>query len=210
MTLSEKIATTLLQIKAIKLQPQHPFTWASGWLSPIYCDNRLTLSFPEVRTLLADSLCSLIRDRFSGIDGTIAAVATGAIPHGTLVADRLGWPLVYVRSAPKGHGLGNRVEGQLDASRPVIVVEDLVSTGKSSLEAVDALRQAGANVAGMVSIFTYGFSHAQQAFDKSACSLFPLTDYETVLRLAVKDGSIDENILRVLQNWRTSPETWKP
>ncbi len=207
MTHAEKTASFLLQIKAIKLQPQIPFKWASGWKSPIYCDNRVTLSFPVVRNHLAEGLVFLIKKHFPETQ-VIAAVATGAIPHGTLVADRLGLPLVYVRSAPKEHGLGNMVEGYFSPSAKITVVEDLVSTGKSSLAAVNALRAAGAEVQGMVAIFSYGFDHAEEAFEKLNCNLFTLTNYFEVIGKAIDENYISESERTLLEDWRKSPQTW--
>jgi orotate phosphoribosyltransferase len=207
MTHAEKTATFLLQIKAIKLQPQTPFKWASGWKSPIYCDNRVTLSFPVIRNHIAEGLVFLIKKHFPETE-VIAAVATGAIPHGTLVADRLGLPLVYVRSAPKEHGLGNMVEGQLPLGAKVTVVEDLVSTGKSSLAAVDALREAGASVQGMAAIFSYGFDHAKNAFQDKKCELFTLTNYFELIGQALEQNLISSSEKSLLEDWRQSPQTW--
>lgn len=208
MTHAEKTASFLLQIKAIKLQPQTPFKWASGWNSPIYCDNRVTLSFPVIRNHIAEGLVFLIKKHFPETE-VIAAVATGAIPHGTLVADRLGLPLVYVRSAPKEHGLGNRVEGHFEPGAKVIVVEDLVSTGKSSLAAVDALRNENAQVQGMVAIFSYGFDHAKTAFSEKKCNLFTLTNYFEVIGKAEEEKLISSAEKEMLEDWRKSPQTWK-
>jgi orotate phosphoribosyltransferase len=207
MTHAEKTATFLLQIKAIKLQPQTPFKWASGWKSPIYCDNRVTLSFPVIRNHIAEGLVFLIKKHFPETE-VIAAVATGAIPHGTLVADRLGLPLVYVRSAPKEHGLGNMVEGHLPTGAKVTVVEDLVSTGKSSLAAVDALREAGATVQGMAAIFSYGFDHAKNAFLDKKCELFTLTNYFELIGQALEQNLISSSEKSLLEDWRQSPQTW--
>ena len=209
MSVTDKIASALLQIKAIKLEPQTPFRWASGWLSPIYCDNRLTLSYPEIRSEIADELATLIAASFPSAQG-IAAVATGAIPHGTLVANRLGWPMVYVRSAAKEHGMGNLVEGVFQPGQRLVVVEDLISTGKSSLKAVEALRAAGAEVCGMVAIFTYGFDAAETAFEKAGCKLFTLTNYETVIRIAGKENALSPQVSDTLLNWRKNPDSWKP
>ena len=207
MTHAEKTATFLLQIKAIKLQPQTPFKWASGWKSPIYCDNRVTLSFPVIRNHIAEGLVFLIKKHFPETE-VIAAVATGAIPHGTLVADRLGLPLVYVRSAPKEHGLGNMVEGYLPTGAKVTVVEDLVSTGKSSLAAVDSLREAGASVQGMAAIFSYGFDHAKNAFLDKNCELFTLTNYFELIVQALEQNLISSSEKSLLEDWRQSPQTW--
>ena len=209
MTHAEKISSYLLQIKAIKLQPKTPFKWASGWNSPIYCDNRVSLSFPVIRSNIAEGLAFLIKKYYPETE-VIAAVATGAIPHGTLVADRLSLPLVYVRSAPKEHGLGNMVEGFFTPGAKITVVEDLISTGKSSLAAVDALRNAGAVVEGMVAIFSYGFQHASDAFEAKKCSLHTLTNYEKVLSKAIEENYISPEERILLEDWRKSPQTWKP
>ena len=188
-----QVARELLRIEAVKVQPDAPFTWASGWRSPFYCDNRKALSFPEVRTLVRDSLCNVITRDFPDFD-VIAGVATGAIAQGALVADRMGKPFVYVRSAPKDHGLANLIEGYLKPGSRVMVVEDLVSTGLSSLKAVDALRDAGCEVVGMVASFTYGFPVAEEAFQKAGVKLSTLTDYPAMLETAVTSGYINPEI----------------
>jgi orotate phosphoribosyltransferase len=202
-----KVAGYLLQIKAIKLQPSNPFTWASGWKSPIYCDNRKTLSFPEVRSYIRDSFASLISSLYPGAE-LIAGVATGAIPHGTLAADRLGLPFIYVRSGAKEHGLGNQIEGYFEKGQKVVVVEDLISTGGSSLGAVKALREAGCEVLGMVAIFTYEFKKASDAFAAENCKLNTLSNYSMLIDTAVKTGYITTSDVETLKQWRTDPATW--
>ena len=203
----KQLAQELLKIGAVKVQPDKPFTWASGWLSPFYCDNRKALSFPEVRNLVKDSLCSVIQNEFPEPD-VIAGVATGAIAQGALVADKLGKPFVYVRSAPKDHGLTNLIEGYLEKGSHVMVVEDLISTGGSSLKAVQALRDAGCTVTGMVASFTYGFNVAQEAFAKAGVRLVTLTDYGSVLETALESGYIREEHLPSLEKWRENPSEW--
>ena len=201
------ISYYLLQSKAIKLEPANPFTWSSGWKSPIYCDNRRTLGFPEIRNIIRDALVQTIRKNYPDVE-VIAGVATGAIAHGALVADVMGLPFVYVRSTAKGHGLGNQVEGYLEPDKKVVVVEDLISTGGSSLSAVDALRQAGSRVLGMTAIFTYGFPLAVENFAKARCELHTLTDYNELLQLALELGHILPEQLKLLQQWRESPDKW--
>lgn len=202
-----KVAEFLLQIKAVKLQPRKPFTWASGWKSPIYCDNRVTLSFPQIRTFIRQEFVNLIQEEF-GKPEVIAGVATGGIAQGALVAQELGVPFVYVRSSSKGHGMQNRVEGYLEKGKSVVVVEDLISTGNSGLEAVKALRESGANVKGMVAIFTYGFKVAADNFKKHQLPLRTLTDYESLIDQALKSDYIDESQIESLQKWREAPEKW--
>lgn len=201
------ILISLLQINAIKLNPANPFTWASGWKSPIYCDNRKTLSYPEVRNLIAEGFKTLIIEKYPNVD-VIAGVATGAIAHGVLVADRLNKPFVYVRSAPKKHGLENLVEGEIKAGQKVVVVEDLISTGQSSLTAVEALRNAGCEVLGMVAIFTYGFSHAAQNFLQSNVALDTLGNYNEMIEQAIVQGYVNKEHLELLKSWRNDPENW--
>lgn len=203
----KKIAEYLLQIKAIKLQPSNPFTWASGWKSPIYCDNRKTLSFPAVRSYICDSFATLIRELYPDVE-LIAGVATGAIPHGALVADRLALPFIYVRSGAKDHGLGNQIEGSYEKGQKVVVVEDLISTGGSSLSAVKALRDAGCEVLGMVAIFTYSFKKASDAFENENCKLNTLCNYQVLIDTALTSGYINENAVETLKLWRTDPSTW--
>lgn len=205
--IAKKTAEYLLQIKAIKLQPSNPFTWASGWKSPIYCDNRKTLSFPEVRSYIRDSFAALISGLYPQA-GMIAGVATGAISHGALAADKLGLPFIYVRSGAKEHGLGNQIEGYYEKGQKVVVVEDLISTGSSSLNAVKALRDAGCEVLGMVAIFTYEFKKASDAFAAENCKLNTLSDYTTLINTAVKTGYITESDLETLKKWRIDPSVW--
>jgi orotate phosphoribosyltransferase len=204
---AEKTAELLLQINAIKLNPRNPFTWASGWNSPIYCDNRITLSFPAVRNYIRDEFSKNIEKKFGKPD-VIAGVATGAIGIGILVAESLGLPFVYVRPEPKKHGRLNQVEGYLQKGQNVIVVEDLISTGNSSLLAVEALKEAGANVKGMAAIFSYGFDVASDNFKKANVDLFTLSNYENLLPLAVAKRYITEEEEITLQEWRKSPSTW--
>lgn len=202
-----KVAEFLLQIKAIKLQPDDPFQWASGWNSPIYCDNRKTLSHPEIRTYIRQQFSAGILDHYGKPD-VIAGVATGGIAQGALVAEELGVPFIYVRSSAKGHGLQRLVEGEVTSGQSVVVVEDLVSTGKSSLNAVDALRDVGCDVKGMVAIFSYGFKVADDNFEKSNCQLRTLTDYETLIEQALKEGYVNDKHLNSLKEWRLNPHEW--
>ncbi|MFT3886256.1 MAG: orotate phosphoribosyltransferase [Flavobacteriales bacterium] len=203
-----KIAEFLLQIKAVKLSPKKPFTWASGWKSPIYCDNRKTLSYPAVRTYIRQQFVQEINHAFGRPD-LIAGVATGGIAHGALVAHDMGLPFIYVRSSAKEHGMKNMVEGDLTQGRSVVVVEDLVSTGKSSLNAVHALRDAGCEVKGMVSIFTYGFDEARRAFEDAKVPLHSLTNYGILLDQAMHDKYITEKDLLSLNEWRKDPASWE-
>jgi len=202
-----KVAEFLLKIKAVKLQPENPFTWAAGWKSPIYCDNRKTLSYPEIRTYLRQMFVELITEQYGKPD-VIAGVATGGIALGALVAQEMGVPFVYVRSSTKAHGLNNQVEGEIHSGQSVVVLEDLVSSGKSSLVAVDALREIGCNVKGMVAIFTYGFEAAQNNFSEKKCKLHTLSDYPTLLRQAVASNYINDNQLVSLKPWREAPRVW--
>jgi orotate phosphoribosyltransferase len=204
---AKKVAEYLLQIKAIKLQPSNPFTWASGWKSPIYCDNRKTLSFPEVRSFIRDSFAALITELYPQA-GMIAGVATGAISHGALAADKLGLPFIYVRSGAKEHGLGNQIEGYYEKGQKIVVVEDLISTGGSSLSAVKVLRDAGCDVLGMVAIFTYEFKKASDAFSAENCRLNTLGNYTTLIETAVKTGYITESDVETLKKWRMDPSVW--
>jgi orotate phosphoribosyltransferase len=201
------IASALLQINAIKLNVKNPFIWVSGIKSPIYCDNRKTLSYPEIRNMIASSLVTLIRREFTECD-MIAGVATGAIAHGMLVADRMDKPFIYVRSSAKGHGLANRIEGNITPGSAVVVVEDLVSTGKSSLEAVRALRHAGCNVLGMTAIFSYELPEAIQAMKRENCSIFTLSNFSALLLQAKNEGIITSEELDVLLLWRKNPENY--
>ncbi|MDP5043723.1 MAG: orotate phosphoribosyltransferase [Leeuwenhoekiella sp.] len=205
---AKKTAELLLQINAIKLQPQNPFTWASGWKSPIYCDNRITLSYPQIRNYLRENIAQQIEHLYGKPD-VIAGVATGAIGIGMLVADYLNVPFVYVRPEAKKHGRQNKIEGKLDSGQTVIVVEDLISTGKSSLMAVDALKEAGANVKGMLAIFTYGFDVALENFKNYNLDLYTLSDYEHLLEQALDTRYISEKEKLTLQSWRLSPDTWE-
>ena len=208
-TLEKIFAAKLLKVKAIKLQPTNPFTWASGWKSPFYCDNRKTLSYPELRNFVKIEIGRLIAERFPEADA-IAGVATGAIPQGALVADLLNLPFVYVRSKPKDHGLENLIEGELKPGSKVVIVEDLVSTGGSSLKAVQAVRNFGCDVAGMVAIFTYGFPVAVEAFKEAKVTLTTLSNYDAVLEEALRTDYIDESEIAVLQEWRKDPANWNP
>jgi orotate phosphoribosyltransferase len=201
-----EIIPDLIDINAIKLSPENPFTWASGWHSPIYCDNRKILSYPAVRKRICKGFQNLIIN-FSDID-VIAGVATGAIAHGVLVAEAMNLPFVYVRSAPKGHGLENLIEGDLKPGQRVLVVEDLISTGLSSLKAVEALNHAGANVLGMVAIFTYGFDVAKNNFEKHNVPVYTLANYHQLIDHALRVGMINDNQLEVLKKWRENPESW--
>ena len=203
----QSISYYLLQSKAIKLEPANPFTWASGWKSPVYCDNRRTLSFPEVRNIIRDALVETV-ERYYPDAEVIAGVATGAIAQGVLVADEMGLPFVYIRSSAKGHGLGNQIEGYLEPGKKVVVVEDLISTGGSSLSAVEAVRAAGNPVLGMAAVFTYGFPLAEENFKKAGCRLQTLTNYNELLDLALKSGYIQSEQLAVLKQWREAPDKW--
>jgi orotate phosphoribosyltransferase len=207
MTYEKKIAEYLLQCEAIKLQPENPFTWASGWKSPIYCDNRKTLSFPEIRTFIRNSFAEAVKENF-GTPDVIAGVATGAIAQGALVADIMNVPFVYVRSAPKGHGMENLIEGDVKPGQKVMVIEDLISTGGSSLKAVEALRKAGCNVVGMCAIFTYGFPVAEKSFTDANVKLITLSNYNKLVQIAIETGYVKANQLEVLNKWREAPEKW--
>ena len=205
---AEKTAELLLQINAIKLNPSTPFLWASGWNSPIYCDNRLTLSFPAIRNYIRDEFSKQI-EQIYGKPDVIAGVATGAIGIGILVAEELGLPFVYVRPEPKKHGRQNQVEGFLQKGQNVVVIEDLISTGNSSLVAVEALKEAGANVKGMLAIFSYGFEIATENFKNANVELYTLSNYEHLLELAVSKQYITEKEQVTLQEWRENPSVWK-
>lgn len=202
-----KVAEYLLQAKAIKLQPKTPFTWASGWKSPIYCDNRITLSFPKIRTYIRQELAKAIVDKY-GMPDVIIGVATGAIAQGALVAEELGLPFAYVRSAAKGHGLGNLIEGKVEAGQRVVVVEDLISTGGSSLKAVEALREAKTTVVGMAAIFTYNFQVASDNFTNANCDLITLSDYDALVKTAVASDFITEEDVKLIKDWRLDPSSW--
>ena len=201
------IARQLLEIDAIKLQPHDPFTWASGWISPIYCDNRLSLSFPEVRNYIKLAFSDLIKKHYPNAEA-IAGVATAGIPQGALLADALELPFIYVRSSSKSHGRANQIEGAFFEGQKVVVLEDLISSGGSSLGAVDALRRKNIEVLGMTSIFNYGFSVAKQNFINKAVELIYLSEYSLLIDLALADGYIDDSDTATLQSWRASPETW--
>tara|TARA_B100000161_G_C33492043_1_gene387542 strand:+ start:198 stop:839 length:642 start_codon:yes stop_codon:yes gene_type:complete len=205
--IAQQVAKSLLQINAIILQPNKPFKWASGWNSPIYCDNRKTLSFPEIRTFIRLSLASCIQNHFKGAN-LIAGVATAGIPHGALVAEELGLPFIYVRSKAKNHGKQNQIEGYFEKGQSVILIEDLISSGKSSLEAVSSLRKSGLKVKGLVSIFNYGFELAKQNFSNEKCDYISLCDYENLLPQALKTNYITKTDLPILQKWRENPSKW--
>lgn len=203
-----KVAEFLLQIKAVKLQPNNPFTWASGWKSPIYCDNRVTLSYPAIRTHIRQSYSAAVID-FFGKPDVIAGVATGGIAQGALVAEELGVPFIYVRSEAKGHGMGNQIEGYFEKGQKVVVIEDLISTGGSSLKAIEALRKAELDVKGLIAIFTYGFDVAVESFNSAKCPFVTLTDYDYLIEKALNNDYITENDIVSLKEWKSSPSTWK-
>lgn len=206
-SIAAEVAKKLLEIQAIRLQPEKPFTWASGWKSPIYCDNRLSLSFPEVRTLIKESLIEAVQHYFPTVEA-IAGVATAGIPQGALLANDLSLPFLYVRSKPKGHGMENTIEGKVVPNQKVVVVEDLISTGGSSLKAVEDLRNAGFEVLGMVAIFSYGFEVADKNFSEAGVPLVCLSNYDALLPQAVEQNYIDESTLNSLADWRKNPSTW--
>lgn len=208
MTNEKAIAEKLLQINAIKLNIQSPFTWASGWKSPIYCDNRKVLSFPYIRDFIKSEMCNVIFEKFPDAE-LLAGVATAGISWGAMAADQLKLPYVYVRPKPKEHGLGNQIEGFYEKGQKVVVIEDLVSTGKSSLQAVEALKQAGLEIHGMVSIFTYGFDVAAEAFKQADIHYVSLTGYEQLITLAVEKGLVSADQQEILLNWRKDPANWK-
>jgi orotate phosphoribosyltransferase len=203
----QQVAEFLLQIKAIKLQPNNPFTWASGWKSPIYCDNRITLSHPTIRTYIRQQLTKIIQEKFGSV-GCIAGVATAGIPQGALVAQELGLPFIYVRAKPKEHGTGNMIEGDVLTGKRVVVIEDLISTGKSSLQAIAALRDAGYDVAGLAAIFSYGFDIATENFKAANCPFITLSNYTALLSYAEEHQYITRKDVDVLREWRESPSTW--
>ena len=196
-----------MQIKAIILQPNNPFTWASGWKSPIYCDNRKTLSFPYIRTHIRIKICEIIKEKYPHVN-VIAGVATGGIAIGALIAEELGLPFIYVRASNKEHGKKNLIEGYYDSGQSVVVIEDLISSGKSSLAAVEALREEDLNVKGLISIFTYSFEEANKNFNKYSCEKTSLCDYETLIDEALKSNYIDQKDLSILKNWRKDPKNW--
>jgi orotate phosphoribosyltransferase len=210
MSTNEKaIAEKLLQINAIKLNVQKPFTWASGWKSPIYCDNRKVLSFPYIRDFIKSEMCNVVFQEFAGAD-LLAGVATAGIAWGAMAADQLKLPFIYVRPKPKEHGLGNQIEGYFEKGQKTVVIEDLVSTGKSSLQVVDVLRDSGLDVIGMVSIFTYGFDVAEAAFKTAGIAYKSLTNYPTLINLATEKGQVRPEDETILLNWRKDPANWSP
>jgi orotate phosphoribosyltransferase len=206
-TIAAEVAKKLLEIQAIRLQPEKPFTWASGWKSPIYCDNRLSLSFPEVRTMIKQNLTLAVQHFFPSVEA-IAGVATAGIPQGALLANDLDLPFLYVRSKPKGHGMENTIEGKVVANQKVVVVEDLISTGGSSLKAVEDLRHAGFEVLGMVAIFSYGFEVADKNFSEAGVPLVCLSNYDALLPQAVAENYINQSTLNSLADWRKNPGAW--
>lgn len=207
-TIQVEVTKKLLEIDTLKIQPDSPFTWASGWKSPIYCDNRKILSYPETRSFICNKFVEIIRQRYPQVE-TIAGVATGAIAHGVLVADKLNLPFIYVRAKPKGHGLENLIEGELKAGQKVVVIEDLVSTGISSLSAAKAVNNSGGTVIGMLSIFTYNFTVANEHFKNANIELTPLSHYQILIDLALKSGKISKDQIKTLMEWREDPAHWK-
>lgn len=207
MTDAKAVAEKLLEVNAVKLNPENPFTWASGWKSPIYCDNRKVLSFPYTRDFIKSELCNLVFEKFPDAE-ILAGVATAGIAWGAMIADQLKLPYVYVRPKPKEHGLGNQIEGFYNPGQKVVVIEDLVSTGKSSLQVVDVLKRAGLEVSGMVSIFTYGFQAADEMFERAGVAYYPLTNYLTLIELATQKGRISSEQQDVLLKWRENPSGW--
>ena len=208
MTDARAVAEKLLQVNAVKLNPDEPFIWASGWKSPIYCDNRRILSFPFIRDFIKSEMCNVIFEKFPEAE-MLAGVATAGIAWGSMAADQLKLPYVYVRPKPKEHGMGNQIEGYYEKGQKILVIEDLISTGKSSLQVVDVLREAGVEVVGMVSIFTYGFAVATEAFNKASLNYQTLTDYPTLIELAVSKGIVSSAQQEVLLKWRDDPAGWK-
>ena len=207
MSTPKHFAEKLLQINALQINLQNPYTWASGWHSPIYCDNRKTLSYPHVRDFVKSELANMVFSNFPDAE-VIAGVATAGIPHGALVADLLKLPFIYVRSKPKEHGMGNQIEGVLEKGQKVVVIEDLVSTGKSSLQTVEVLRELEADVIGMCALFTYGFPAASEAFAKAGLPLHTISSYEALMELAEEKGIIQSSEKQTLQEWRVSAEKW--
>ncbi len=208
MTNEKAVAEKLLHVGAVKLSPEQPFTWASGWKSPIYCDNRKVLSFPYIREFIKSEMCNVIFEQFPEAD-VLAGVATAGIPWGAMAADQLKLPYIYVRPKPKEHGLGNQIEGAVEKGQKVLVIEDLISTGKSSLQVVEVLRQAGVEVVGMVSIFNYGFDLADAAFAAAGVKYVSLTNYSTLIGLAVEKGMIAADTENLLLSWRQDPANWQ-
>ena len=207
MTNKKAVAEKLLQVSAVRLSPEKPFTWASGWKSPIYCDNRKVLSFPYVREFIKSELCNVIFSEFPDAE-CLAGVATAGIAWGAMVADQLKLPYIYVRPKPKEHGLGNQIEGSCTAGQKVVVIEDLISTGKSSLQVVDVLRKAGVEVVAMVSIFNYGFEVASKAFENAGVPYISLSDYKTLISLALEKGTISAETEKILLEWSNAPAEW--
>ena len=208
MTDAKVVAEKLLQVNAVKLNPENPFIWASGWKSPIYCDNRKVLSFPFIRDYIKSELCNVVFEKFPEA-GLVAGVATAGIAWGAMVADQLKLPYVYVRPKPKEHGLGNQIEGFYEQGQRVVVIEDLVSTGKSSLQVIEVLKEAGLEIAGMVSIFTYGFPIATEVLSRAGVTYYPLTDYPTLIQLAAEKHIVSSDQLDILLKWRNDPAGWK-
>jgi orotate phosphoribosyltransferase len=204
---SLQIAAYLLESRAVQLRPEVPFQWSSGWLSPIYCDNRVTLSYPGIRSFIKSALTQLIQESFPGVE-VIGGVATAGIAQGALVADMLQLPYIYVRPQPKAHGMGNQIEGRLEPGQKVVLVEDLISTGQSSLKAAQAVREAGADVVGMAAIFSYGFLAAAENFTKAQIPLKSLSTYQALVKVATEEGYISEESLQALESWRTDPGNW--
>ena len=208
MTNEKAVAEKLLQVNAIRLSPDKPFTWASGWKSPIYCDNRKVLGFPYIRDFIKSELCNVIFEKFPEAE-LLAGVATAGIAWGAMAADQLKLPYIYVRPKPKEHGLGNQIEGYYEPAQKVLIIEDLISTGKSSLQVVDVLKKAGVEVVGMVSIFTYDFPIAKEAFNTAGVRYQPLTNYPALIELAIEKGIVSPNEQEVLLKWRTDPSNWR-
>src|SRR5476649_600318 len=206
--IEQQVVEFLLQIKAIKLQPNNPFTWVSGWKSPIYCDNRITLSHPTIRTYIRQQLATVIQEKFGSTVGCIAGVATAGIPQGVLVAQELGLPFIYVRPKPKDHGTGNLIEGDILTGKRVVVIEDLISTGKSSLQAVNALRDAGYDVAGLAAIFSYGFDIAADNFKQANCPFVTMSNYNALIKYASENQYISTGDVEILKKWREDPANW--
>ena len=205
---ARNIISMLLDMEAIKLRPNDPFTWASGWKSPIYCDNRKTLSFPKVRTYIKEQFAQIVKEKYPEVE-VVAGVATGAIAQGALVADELNLPNIYIRSSAKAHGMTNLIEGNVVAGQKVVVIEDLISTGGSSLKAVEALREAGCEVLGMVAIFTYGFQVSVDNFEQANCKVETLANYHQLIDQAIETGLVSGNDKETLNEWRKSPATWR-
>tara|TARA_B100000902_G_scaffold398473_1_gene465365 strand:+ start:9897 stop:10541 length:645 start_codon:yes stop_codon:yes gene_type:complete len=206
--IAKQLAKYLLQINAIILQPQQPFKWASGWNSPIYCDNRRTLSFPNIRNFIRISLSSAINNKFKGVN-VIAGVATAGIPHGALVAEELGLPFIYVRNEAKNHGRKNQIEGHVDEGQSVVLIEDLISSGKSSIESIKILRKSNINVKGLISIFNYGFDQSRKNFENANCEYLSLCDYKIMLPEALERNYITKDDVYMLEKWREDPSNWK-